>query len=108
MAEGDDYMKNERMMGNIAFLSIAVGQIFRSGAELFRYRSDADYYVLGDTAFGSGVQNWWKLYNSIGMYGRMSIGVILTITQLLSMFGLFADVNVMVWDYYGHFAEPLL
>ena len=42
------------------------------------------------------------------MYGRLSIGVVLTITQLLSMFGLFADVNVMVWGYYGWLAEPLL
>merc|ERR1712226_1777623 len=51
------------------------------------------------TTFGASATNWWKLYNQIAQYGTLSIGAILTITQLLSMFGIAAEVNVMLWGY---------
>jgi len=38
----------------------------------------------------------------------LSVGAILTITQLLSMFGIAAEVNVMLWGYATMLVGPLL
>merc|ERR1712223_3617 len=73
---------------------------------MFRYRSDENYYVLGDTAF-SGT-NWWSLYNTIGMWGLMAAGSVLSITQLLSMFGVAVETNVMLWEMIHMWVAPIL
>merc|ERR1712241_528058 len=75
---------------------------------MFRYKSADDYWTVTDTTFGTGATNWWKLYNQIGQYGMLSVGAILTITQLLSMFGIAAEVNVMLWGYATMLVGPLL
>merc|ERR1712062_79880 len=38
----------------------------------------------------------------------MSIGGILTLTQLLSMFGVAAQINVILWGYAGMLVGPIL
>merc|ERR1712062_531797 len=92
-------MSSEAMWGNIGFLMVAISHVAYPALDLFRYQSAATYWDVSDATFGAGATNWWKLYNQIGMYGALSIGSILTITQLLSMFGIAAEVNVMLWGY---------
>merc|ERR1712037_792582 len=109
MAEGDDkMMSSEAMWGNIGFLMVAISHVAYPALDLFRYTNGESYWEVTDTDFGAGKTNWWKLYNQIGMYGTLSIGAILTITQLLSMFGIAAEVNVMLWGYATMFVGPLL
>merc|ERR1712244_86100 len=69
VAEGDDKMASEAMLGNLAFLGVAVMHVVHPALEMFRYRSDADYYVLGDTAWDG--TNWWSLYNMIAQKAWM-------------------------------------
>merc|ERR1712079_660989 len=67
-----------------------------AGLELFRYRSASTYYDDGNISS----TNWWKLANLIEGYASLSIAGILTISQLLSMFGVGASVNMMLWAGY--------
>merc|ERR1711990_944193 len=109
MAEGDDkMMSSEAMWGNIGFLMVAISHVAYPALDMFRYTSAETYWDVTDTTFGASATNWWKLYNQIGMYGALSIGAILTITQLLSMFGIAAEVNVMLWGYVTMLVGPLL
>ena len=109
MAEGDDMkMSSEAMWGNIGFLMVAISHVVHPALDLFRYQSADDYWTVSDQTFGLGFSNWWKIYNLIGQYGSLSIGAILTITQLLSMFGIAADINVMLWGYATMFVGPIL
>jgi len=106
VAEGDDKMASEAMWGNLAFLGVAVMHVVHPALEMFRYRSDADYYVLGDTAWDG--TNWWSLYNMIAQYGLLAAGSVLTITQLLSMFGVAVETNVMLWHMATMWISPIL
>merc|ERR550532_3310338 len=109
MAEGDDkMMSSEAMWGNIGFLMVAISHVAHPALDMFRYTSAATYWDVSDTTFGASATNWWKLYNQIAQYGTLSIGAILTITQLLSMFGIAAEVNVMLWGYATMLVGPLL
>ena len=108
MAEGDMKMSQEAMWGQATYLMVAISHTAHSALQLFRYRSADTYYVAGDTAFGTDATNWWSLYNMIGNYGMLSIGAILTITQLLSMFGIAASTNVMLWSYSMMLVGPIL
>merc|ERR1711983_768050 len=105
VAEGDDKMASEAMWGNLAFLGVAVMHVVTPALEMFRYRSDDDYYLLGDTAFST---NWWSLYNMISQYGLLAAGSVLTITQLLSMFGIAVETNVMLWHMTMMWVAPIL
>lgn len=97
------------MMGNLAFLGVAAGHVAGISLDLFRYKSDADYYVLGESyANATDKTNWWKISNQISMYGGLAISSILMITQLLSMFGIAASTNVMLWGYSSMFVMPLV
>ena len=109
MAEGDDMkMSSEAMWGNIGFLMVAISHVAYPALDLFRYQSADDYWTVSDQTFGLGFSNWWKIYNLIGQYGMLSVGAILTITQLLSMFGIAAEINVMLWGYATMFVGPIL
>merc|ERR1712060_767853 len=103
MAEGDDkMMSSEAMWGNIGFLMVAISHVAYPALDMFRYTSAETYWDVTDTTFGASATNWWKLYNQIGMYGAISIG------SLLTMFGIAAEVNVMLWGYVTMLVGPLV
>ena len=52
--------------------------------------------------------NWYKISNQISMYGGLALSSILMITQLLSMFGVAANINVMVWSWTIMLVMPLI
>merc|ERR1712051_560963 len=84
------------MEAQLTFLFTAMVSTAYVALDLFRYRTGT-FYDNGDV-LGT---NWWKLANQIGGYATMAIGSVMTVTQLLSMFGIAADVNLMVWMYGG-------
>lgn len=48
------------MMGNFAFLGVAAGHVAGISLDLFRYKSDADYYIRGKSYDAADDQtNWW-------------------------------------------------
>jgi len=97
-------MQKAMMPGNMTFLGMAIETGLMAGLELFRYRSASTYYDDGNISS----TNWWKLANLIEGYASLSIAGILTISQLLSMFGVGASVNMMLWGYSTMLVMPLV
>ena len=62
-----------------------------------RYRSSTTYYDAGDAL----TTNYWELLNMHWNYFTIGWMGVATITQLLSMLGTAAEINVIVWLYGG-------
>ena len=80
----------------MAFLGLAVGNTAEIAMNLFKYRSSSTYYNNGDTAMDT---NWWKLGSQTMNYVSLGVWGLAAITQLLSTFGMAADINLLVWMY---------
>ena len=75
----------------------AMSLTLHSALMQFRYRSTSGYYDAGDSL----TTNWWEYLNMAGNYFTIAYMGTATITQLLSMLGIAAEINVMVWLYGG-------
>ena len=87
-------------------LAVPVSYIIYIGLNFYRYHSESTYYDIGDTVLTSG--NTWKWADLILTFGGMSIGEILAVTQILSMFGISTDINVYLWMLSTTLFIPLL
>ena len=97
MEEG---MEGRMMEANITFLMVVLGTFVHTALRMFRYRSDADYYIYG-ALITNKITNYWEMLNMAGGYWMLVLSGILTITQILSMVGVAAEINVMAWMYLG-------
>lgn len=98
--DGPHEMMNP-MEGQITFTMVAVATAVGYALDMFKWRADRNgvsYYAYGDAAWNNGT-NWWKIYNMIGCYAGLALWSVAAITQLLSMGGIAADINLMVWGY---------
>lgn len=84
------------LMGQIAFLLMAVFKTYNSSMKLFRYRSASGFYDAGK--MGSKT-NFWQIANLVGDYSQLAIFGVAAVTQILSMAGLFSSINYTVWKY---------
>merc|ERR1712038_6340 len=98
--EIDDYedlmeMKGHNpMMGNLTYLHVAMGSAIHAALELFVWH-DEDHYTEGDVLS----TNTWEYLGQLNHYSHLGIMSILTVTQLLSMFGILGEINIMAWMY---------
>merc|ERR1712038_81843 len=98
--EIDDYedlmemMGHDPMMGNLTYLHVAMGSAIMGALELFVWHED-DYYDDGDVLSS----NTWEMLGMLHHYSHLGIMSILTVTQLLSMFGILGEINMMAWMY---------
>lgn len=95
--EIDSEMESAMMQANVTYLLTALSLTVHAALVQFRYRNVTDYYSAGDALS----QNYWQLLNNVWNFFTIGFMGIATITQLLSMLGLFAEINVMVWMYGG-------
>jgi len=96
----DDDDKMHMKMANIKFLMTAMMSSGMYLLKYFRYRGDAmEYYTAGDQYFGTDAMNYWKMANSVRLPAGGAIFGVLMLTQLLSMFGVAGDINIMAWMY---------
>ena len=96
----EEDMGGKMMEANITFLMVALGSFVHTALRMFRYRSDADYYIYG-ALITNKITNYWEMLNMAGGYWMLVLSGILTITQILSMVGVAAEINVMAWMYLG-------
>ena len=89
-------MMLDPMSGQITFTLVALSTAVMSALDLFRYRPADTFYVASDAY---STTNWWKYANEIQSYGSLVIGSVAFIFQILSIFGIAADINIMVWMY---------
>ena len=83
------------MEAQVTFLLTALSLTVHAALAQFRYRAGGTYYAAGDALS----TNWWQHLNTA--WNLFTIGFMgtATVTQLLSMLGIAAEVNVMVWMY---------
>lgn len=96
----DDDMKMDDMdimKSQMVFLMTAVSATMHAALRTFRYRSADAYYNDGDSLS----TNYWKMLVQGADYFAMVFMGIASITQLLSMLGIAAEINLMVWMYGG-------
>lgn len=95
--EGDVGMMRELdpMSGQITYTLVALGAVVSAAMDLFRYRPST-FYDSYDTVSDT---NWWKYANLVGSYAGLTLGSVAFITQVLSIFGIAAEINIMVWMY---------
>merc|ERR1739846_257825 len=81
-------------MGNLTYLHVAMGSAIMGALELFVWHEE-DYYDDGDVLSS----NTWEYLGQLNHYSHLGIMSILTVTQLLSMFGILGEINIMAWMY---------
>ena len=91
-------MQSAMMQANVTYLLTALSLTVHAALQQFRYRSSDTYYSAGDSL---GSQNFWQLLNNTWNLFTIGFMGIATLTQLLSMLGIAAEINVMVWMYGG-------
>lgn len=121
MVEGDKMMPaedevNDLRMANLAFLMVAGHITATAVIDLFFWKwqitylgtkSDAtteqqEHHFTTEyacTNAGDFSRGWWKLGSLIGDWAMLGIYGTAFLTQLLSMFGIAAAINMMVWGY---------
>ena len=85
------------LQGQLAYTAVAAFVTAHVALSAFRYKPFASYYTDGDTIYTT--TNWWKLSAQIGSYGALGLYGLATLTQLLSLFGVASETNVLVWQY---------
>ena len=97
MEDGGKGDKDDRqaavMEANITFLVVGLVHTAAIGLKMFRYRSASTYYDNGDV-LGT---NYWKYASQLSGYFWLAGMGIATVTQLLSMFGIANEINLLVW-----------
>ena len=86
------------MQGQMTFTVVALLQAGVIALKLFKYRPISTTYTTGAAIFSI---NYWQIANMIDGYGGLFFWGVASITQLLSVFGVMADVNLLVWGQIG-------
>ena len=97
------HTSNEVLQGQVTYLAIALENVLIAGLTSFYFR-DKDYYGTDATkgfynnwdAAGLGT-NYWQYANMVLQYGRIAVFSVAFITQLLTMLGIAAPINTLVW-----------
>jgi len=82
------------LSGQISFTLVAFATAFSAGLDLFRYRPAASYY---DDFDDINDINYWKYANQLGSYSALTIGSAAFVFQILSIFGIAVELNLLVW-----------
>ena len=82
-------------MGQLSYTMVSIMALTKVCLQLFRYESRSGYFNSGDITG----QNYWKVANYVDGFGQIGIWSLAATTQLLSLFGIAPDVNMMVWQY---------
>jgi len=116
--EMDDEMKMAMRDANLAFLMMAGSATAWAVIDLFFWKWQITYtgatYNGGTAAGGQEAhfaaeyamiaagtfeQGWWRMGSLIKTWGVLVIMGVAFLTQLLSMFGMFAHINMLVWGW---------
>lgn len=96
MSEMEDMMSP--LMGQLTYLVVSGLACSKAGLELFRYRSATDYYAVGDSPYS---WNPWKIANLTEQYFGLVVWGVLFVFQIMSLFGVLANINLMLWYWSG-------
>ena len=84
-------------MGEITYLLVAIGMATHTGLDLFRYKSDSNYYDDYQAAAVATDTNWFKIGDAIKKWAYFIIYSIAAVTQILTGLGIATPINMLVW-----------
>ena len=94
-----EYREDELSRAQWTYLLTAIANSVHLGLDTFRYRASSDsYYINGEILGGT---NYWQLANQVHGYSGLVFWSLATVTQLMSMLEIVADLNLLVWLYGG-------
>lgn len=86
--------------GQLAYTMVATMSAAHYAIEIFKWHH-LDDYNTDAWKNAQGGTNYYLYNRQIGYYGGLAIWSILSVTQLLSNFGIMSDINMMAWGYAG-------
>jgi len=89
-------MGDSTMIGNLTYLHIAMISAIHAALSLF-YEFHSEHYWAGSVHR----INTWEITGYLSHLSHLGIFSILAVTQLLSMFGIAGEINIMAWMYLG-------
>lgn len=90
----DGDMMKSPLMSNLIYLTVAMNGALWGWLAMTRYTVE-DYYVYGNF---NGT-NLHKLSSMAKSWFSTIVWTVLSITQILSMFGILGEINIMLWVY---------
>jgi len=100
------YSESEEMTANVNYLLMASVEIAATVLLMFRYRkvswagdSTKNYYTVWMETFGGADTNWWEVGNMILDFGKLSLWGVAWIFQLLAVFGILSEINMLIWEW---------
>ena len=100
--EGAEWiMMADPMMGQITYTGVAIMSAIMITLDLYRYNDATTRYAEWDNIAASPGTNYWQYACMLGSYTSLTFWIIASITSLLSIAEIAADVNMMVWMYGG-------
>ena len=88
-------------MGMITYTSVAVMSAVGTALDMFRYNPAASKYAEWANLGASATTNYWQYGSEMARYTGLAFWSVASVTQMLSMFQVAPEVNMMVWMYGG-------
>merc|ERR1711934_987820 len=88
-------------MGMITYTSVAVMSAVGTALDIFRYNPAATKYAGWANLGASATTNYWQYGSEMARYTGLAFWSVASVTQMLSMFQVAPEVNMMVWMYGG-------
>jgi hypothetical protein len=109
------YSDGDELRANITYLMAATIPITMTSIMVFRYRSSSifgdftkGYYYIWEVTHGSDSLNLPNLAFMILDYGSLGLWGVAWIFQLIAMFGILTDINMIIWDWGIFVGMPVL
>ena len=99
-----EYSEGEEMTANINYLLMASVEIAATVLFMFRYKSvswtgDSTKTYYDAWIPRDGETNWWEIGNMILDFGKLALWGVAWIFQLLAVFGILNEINMLIWDW---------
>ena len=111
MAGGDMHPEWEvdPMMGQLVYTTVALMGAARAGLTLFAWdrliEDPYDSSVACAFGYDSNIEctytNWVEIYDKVANYSMLAFFGVAAVTQIATLFGALAEINLMVWMYGG-------
>lgn len=90
-------MMADPMAGQLTYTMVAIMSSVMITLDLYRYNDASTRYSEWDNISASPGTNYWQYACQLASYSSLAFWMIASITSLLAINGIAADINMMVW-----------
>merc|ERR1719189_335190 len=85
----------------MTYTSVAVMSAVGTALDMFRYNPSSTKYTEWGNLGATATTNYWQYGSEMARYTSLAFWSVASVTQMLSMFQVAPEVNMMVWMYGG-------